>query len=436
MLKFSRSLPVLLTLATALTIGMAACQKYEAGITIPSVTDPGVTNGLDTIYLGDSLKIAPTLGNVAGVPTYQWLVNGVEASTDSAFTFKPTANGDYTISFKAFAGNSLTGYYYRIKVFAPYENGYYILNEGSFPNPGSLNFFRNGEDTMITNIFARLNPGKTLGTTSQYGQLFNGKLYMVSKQGAFVAADANTLKETGRIASLPADGRAFCGIDNSRGLVTTADGVYAINLQTLTLGAKVAGITGQTGGILKTDNYVFVLTEAEGVVVLNATDFSIVKKVVKADVGFARSQDGNIWAASGKNLYAINEGTLAVKTYAIPVNIYDSWGYWNAGSLSAAKYENAIYFSETDAYGSGTKIYKFVPGIDTTLTTPLVKLPDNRILYGAGVRYNSKDTTLIVTALTSDYQSNTLLIYNAMNGTLKKTINYPGLYFPSMPVSN
>ncbi len=440
MRNFSRSLHMPLVLAAFAMMGITACQKNEAGVTIPQVVDPVITNGKDTIYLGDSLKLSPALSNIAGTPIYQWMVNGTIVSTDSSFLFKPTERGDYTISYRVTAGNAQSPLYYRIKVLEPFENGYLIVNEGNYPGLGSVNFYRNGDDTMMLNVYSRINPGKTLGTTTEYGAIHNNVLYMVSKQGAFVAANAFSLKETGRIASLPAEGHAFLGVDNSRGLVSTADGIYQVNLPTFTLGAKVAGISGEAGGMTKTDSYIFVLTQNDGVVVLNISDFSIVAKPVKADVGFAKSQDGRVWAGTGTNLYAIDGSTLAVKAYTVPFTIYDSWGFWNPGSFSGSKYENAIYFAQTGQYGGGTNIYKFVPGIDTTLTVPLVKLPADKELYGAGVRFNSRDTTLVVTAMKPGYgtnsQQNTLLIYNAINGTLKKSIDYTGYFFPAMPVSN
>ncbi|MFB6457645.1 DUF5074 domain-containing protein [Chitinophaga sp. Hz27] len=443
MRKISRSLQFPLVLVALAMMGITACQKNEAGITVPAVVSPGLNNngnGNDTIYIGDSRTIRPQLGNVTGTPTYQWLVNGVEKGTDSTFTFKPTERGDYTISFKVFSGNSLSGYYYRIKVLGPWENGFYIVNEGNWPSTGELNFYRNGADSVYQNIYGKVNAGKQLGVTSEYGAIYNGLLYIVSKQGPLVIADAYNLLEKGRTAPLPAEGHAFCGVDNSRGLVSTTDGVYIMDLNSFTLTGKVNGITGEAGSMLKSDNYVFVLTANDGVVVLNASDLSVVNKPVKASVGFAKSRDGRIWAGEGKNLYAIDGGTLAVQTYPISFDIYSTWGFWNAGSFCASRAENAIFFAQTGQYGGGSNVYKFVPGIDSTLTVPIVKLPADRELYGAGVRYNPIDTTLVITAMKPGYgvnsKENTLFIYNAVTGALKKSVPYSGYFFPAMPVLN
>jgi hypothetical protein len=127
-----------------------------------------------------------------------------------------------------------------------YENGIILVNEGWFGHDnGNVNFYRYGRDTVEQMIYHKENPGKDLGTTTQYGAVHNGKLYLVSKQGPLVVTDAKSLIETGRITTMPANGRAFIGLNNTDGLISTSDGIYRLNLSTLAVGAKIAGITGE-----------------------------------------------------------------------------------------------------------------------------------------------------------------------------------------------
>ncbi|HVI45436.1 MAG TPA: DUF5074 domain-containing protein [Chitinophaga sp.] len=428
-------------LAIAAILTFTACQKDNnvAEIIVPVISNPGLKNGLDTINVGETRVLRPQLTNSKN-PTFLWLVNGTVAGTDSTYTFTPAATGDYTISFKVSSGNSLSSFFYRIKVVDKYDNGFFIVNEGWFGHDGGeVNFYRYGADTLHQRIFARENPGKTLGTTTEYGAVFNKRLYLVSKQGPLVVADAYNMKEVGRIAQLPDAGNAFCGVDNNTGLISTTNGVYPVNLQTLTVGAKINGVIGQVGGMIKAGNYVLVMSQQNGIIALNSNDFSVAQTLVKADVGFCQTPDGTVWAAAGKSLYAINPQTLSVSNIDVPFDVYGSWGAWNAGMLSASTTENAVFIGKTNSWGAGGReIYKYAVGNPSSLQTPFATLPAGLELYGAGFRYNPNNNTLIATAVESGYgdhyQQNTLFIYHAGTGATQKSIAYTGYFFPAIPV--
>ncbi|MCW3462042.1 DUF5074 domain-containing protein [Chitinophaga nivalis] len=437
MRMISRKLQLPFILAIIGILGFSACQKKdnETSFITPNVGQ-GIKNGRDTFYLGESRALSPELANVKN-PTFLWLVNGTVVSKDSLYTFTPTEPGDYTISYKISSGNSYNFWYYRFKVLGKYADGFFIVNEGWFGHDlGGVNFYRNGEDTIHQNVFNRENPGKTLGKTTQFGAVYNNRLYLVSKEGPLVVTDVNNMQETGRIAQLPASGNAFCGVDNNTGLVSTLDGVYQINLQTLTVGNKISGITGQAGGMIKAGNYVFVMVENAGIVVLNATDFSIVRTLPKADAGISQTPDGTIWAGGGKLLYAINPQTLAVTTTNVPFDVYGSWGGWNATMFSTSTKEVAVFVGKTNPWGAGgDEVYKYTVGNPASLNQPFIKLPTKMVLYGAAVRYNPGNNTVVVTAVHSEnYQQNTLYIYDAYSGALLKQVAYNGYFFPAIPV--
>ncbi|MDQ0108119.1 hypothetical protein J2T02_003241 [Chitinophaga terrae (ex Kim and Jung 2007)] len=441
MRSITRKFQLSFIVAVLAIAGLASCSKDNQGeVVVPQITAPGLKNGADTIYVGDSRVLSPTLADVKN-PTFQWLVNGVEVSTDSIYTFTATERGNYTISYKVISGNSMALYYYRIKVEGKFENGFFLINEGWYTHePGDVNFYRNGEDSVYQYVFQRNNPGKTLGTTTEYGAFFNNKLYLVSKQGAFVVADAATMKETGRIDQLPQNGNAFCGINNSTGLISTLDGIYPVNLQTLTVGAKLPGIDGQVGAVQKTSSYIFALTQNDGIVALNQ-DFSIAQKIGAADIGFAVTPDGTVWAGSGNKLLGINPQNLKIDTVTLPFNVYDTWGYWNAGMLSASTTENAVFIGKSEAWGSGgQQIYKYSVGNPASLQAPFITLPAGTEFYGAGFRNNPNNNTLITLSMKSGYgdnsKQNTLNIYDATSGALKKSVNYVGFFFPAIPAFN
>lgn len=320
-----------------------------------------------------------------------------------------------------------------------YTNGILLVNEGWFGHEnGSVNFYAYGEDTIQPKVYHKENPGKDLGVTTQHGAIWNGKLYLVSKQGPLVVTNAATLVETGRIADLPDDGRAFAGIDASLGLISTQNGIYRLNLSTLALGAKISGITGQTGSMLVNGNYVYVLSESSGVIILNKSTLTITKTIAGPTQGFAKTSDGSIWASGGTKLVKIHPTTLDTNVVTLPFAVGNTWGAWNDGTMTAASNGNAVYIAKTQSWGAGgNQVYRYVQGNPSSLNSVFITLPANKEFYGSGVRFNAGRNELTVTAVQSgfgqNYKFNSLYIYDT-SGTLIKTVNYTNFYFPALMI--
>jgi hypothetical protein len=252
-----------------------------------------------------------------------------------------------------------------------------------------------------------------------------------------VVADDNSLKETGRVAAAATnDWRAFVGLDNNNGLVSTGDGIYPLNLQTVTLGTKISGVSGEVGDLIKAGNYIFALSKGQGVIVLKTSDYSVVSTATIAGmvVGFARTPDGAIWAAGNKLLVRIDPATLAVQNISLPFDLYDTWGAWHTGSITASTTENAVFFAKNGLYDSGTEIYKYTSGTSVS-STPFITVPTGKMLYGAGLAYNTKLNQLVVNAVNADYSNGTdLYFYNATSGAIIKVVASAKSYYPAMPV--
>lgn len=318
-----------------------------------------------------------------------------------------------------------------------YDNGFYIISEGNFNvAAGDIYFYDYDKDSIYTKAYSTENPGKALGTsttTMQFGTVYNGKLYLVGKyDGPFVAVDAATLKEIGRVDSLPGhDGRAFLGVDDSRGLLSTAVGLYPVTLTTLTLGAKISSVDGEVKDMIRSGNYIFVMSAKDGIVALNANDYSLAKKLGTAVSGFVQSKDGNVWAASATQLKKINAATLAVDsiTTGFPV-FYNEWTYYNS-SMAASTTDNAIFI-----VSGNNKVYRYT-GDAASLGTPFITLPAGQYFYGKGIGYDKTKNYLVLNSNTNIYGSdpnNTIYIYNATTGALQHSKTYEGFYFPGMAV--
>jgi hypothetical protein len=319
-----------------------------------------------------------------------------------------------------------------------YDNGYFIINEGNFNHEtGSVHFFSYAKDSLSEYVYDTENPGKTLGTNQQaleYAAIFNSKLYLVVNYGGpLVVTDAYSLKESGRINSLPdaAQSHAFVGVDANRGLISTDKGIYPLNLSTVTVGNKISGIDASTGDMVKAGNYIFVLTSDKGIIALNSNDYSIAKTIGAATTGFAVGNDGDVWAATPNSLLKIHVSTLAVDTINTTFNIYYNPYVYTSGSIVASTKENAVY-----VISQQSAVYKYVVGNTASLSAPFITLPEDHYTYGKGIGYDASKDELVLTTAESIYGGpvNTVYSYSASTGTASNSFVYNGYYYPAMIV--
>jgi hypothetical protein len=319
-----------------------------------------------------------------------------------------------------------------------YDNGFFLLNEGNYSHEtGSVHFYSYAKDSISKYAYNTENPNKELGTNTQmleFGTIFNNKLYLVVNLGGpLVITDAYTLKETGRLTSIPDSAHSFVGVDASRGLISTIHGIYPVNLSSVTVGNKISGIEASVGDMIKAGDYVFILTADKGIIALKASDYSITKVIGAATTGFAVGKDGSVWAATPNSLLKINTGTLAVDTINTPFDVYYNPYVYNSGSIVASTTENAVYV--TSDY---TSVYKYVVGNAASLNTPFITVPANQFLYGKGIAYNAKKGELVLNKTDNIYGGtvNTITSYNATTGAEGKSIIYNGPYYPAMTIFN
>ena len=428
-----------LTFLTISLLLVASCtNRDDIEQPAPQVVNSGVNGGKDTINAGDQLVLHPVL-NVNTYTSFQWAVNGKASGADSVYTFQTDSSGDYTITYKAISPWGTATIDYLIHVWGKYENGFFIINEGWFGHDnGSLNFYHYGADTITQMVYQKENAGKQLGTTTDFGAVYNGKLYIVSKSGPLVIADAVSLKETGRIESLPAEGHAFLGLDNTKGLISTADGIYPIDLQSLTVGSRVAGIDGNVGSLIKQGDYVFALTQDKGTVVLKQSDYSVVKTIAGMTEGFAKTTDNMIWMAGGTSVVKIDPASLDTASVVLPFTAGNTWFAWTAGTLTASSTENAVFLVKSGEWTGGSEVYKYIPGNSSSLDAPFITLPTGKEFYGAAIRYDASANTIVGLGIQSGWgdnsQYNSLYFYNAASGSLEKTVSYTYYYFPAQVV--
>ncbi|HEY8930303.1 MAG TPA: DUF5074 domain-containing protein [Mucilaginibacter sp.] len=333
---------------------------------------------------------------------------------------------------------------YSATVTGKYTNGFFIINEGWYGHgDGSVSFYNYATSTKQDSIFTTENPGKNLDpktSTVEYGAVFNDKLFIVSKVGGpVVVTDANTLKELGRVPAASGNNwQAFLGLSTTSGLLSSASGLYPFNLTNYTVGTKLTTITGSIGDMTSSGNYIFVLSQSQGVVVLNASNFSVAKTIPGMLVAFAKTPDGSVWAAGGTSLIKINPATLAVTTITVPFTVNGSWAAWHPGSITASTSSNIVYLAQNNTWYGGTNIYKYIDGNAASLNAPFITVPVGKELYGSGVAYNASNGQLVVNTVKSgfgnNYSTNDLDFYNATTGALISDLPFSGFYFPALVV--
>ncbi|WP_316839622.1 DUF5074 domain-containing protein [Pedobacter gandavensis] len=324
-----------------------------------------------------------------------------------------------------------------------YQNGFFIINEGWFGHgTGSVSFYDAANGTLKDSVFQKENDGKGFEPTSstvQYGTVFNKNLYIISKaKGPVVVTDAKTMKEVGRIpASSEYDWRAFVGIDENNGLLSSSDGIYLVNLKTLKPTFKLIGTKGQIGDMLKTDKYIYTLSQSEGAVIYNVSDLSVQKKIAGVTMGFARTPDGKVWYTIGKNLYKSDPATLETEAIELPFSTFGTFGAWFSSPIIASTKENSVFMIKMpNSWGGGQDIYKYVSGDKTSLDKPFITATDKQVFYKKNLGYYAQGDQIVTTTMLPGFGANSavnfLNIYDAKTGTLSKTVPFSGYYFPSM----
>lgn len=310
-----------------------------------------------------------------------------------------------------------------------YNSGVFILNEDWYGHNNSTINHLSPTGLFSYRILQAANQDThlSLGCTAQFGAIYGDRFYFISKQsqdpgdnsqwrgGRVVVADAKTLKVIYSIPTIfelngksAADGRAFVGVDETKGYIGTSNGIFILDLATGKIGKRIAGtenplITGdennsdgtgplyynQIGIMLRAYDYVFAIQQDKGIHVINPETDEIITTIPGSFSTMTQSKDGRIWAArntnpdaqtypygfsgeewQGNELLCIDPVTLMRTAYDIAqisgnqdLIVNQTWYAWTAGSLCASTSENALYFSFSDDtwdwYNSRTHIYRF-----------------------------------------------------------------------------
>jgi len=344
-----------------------------------------------------------------------------------------------------------------------FANGYFMVNEDWYGHTnGSVNFIdSNGQ--INYRVYSNANNNHAFGATTQYGTIYGDKFYFISKQaadggdtqytpgGRLVVANAQTMQKIAGFNTIGGgDGRTFVGVNEHKGYIGASNGIFLFDIDNLQVGNLITGTgggsayAGQIGNMIRTSKYVFAVKQTAGILVIDPATDTLISTISGAYHSIVQAKDGSIWAIQDQKVVNINPTTFAVTSYNIPSTKYlGSWGAWNAGSFSASRQQNALYWiNSINSFNSGTQIVKF----DVTTKTfneNFAVIPGQtgtykQIPYGAGLRVNPTTDELILNTTESGfgahYQKNWIHTFNN-TGTLTNTKTLNDYYwFPALAV--
>lgn len=415
------------------------CTDEEDHWNSPSEAEPGVWHCLEQQPDGTTVEADVNATRLQSGATYLFLYEKADGS-------RP----DYT-------GAVAVEPYEQAPV--DYTQGLFLVNEDWYGwDNGTVNFLTS-DGHWVYRAFRRENPGETLGVTTQYGAIYGGRFFFVSKQasstadastgGRLVVADALTLKKVAAFDEIGGDGRAFVGVDEHTAYIGTSSGITRLDLESMSLGEEIAGTAsegglyaGQIGAMVRAGGYVFAAKQAVGVLVIDATTHTLHTTIDLPTIStLTLGRDGGVWAADATSLVRIDVATLETRSRLLPddCRVSSTWGAWNAGSLCAAYRNNFLYFANE----KGNQIARYHIPTDE-LDADFFTLPDQDKAYvqqfqGAGLRIDPRNDRLIVTATQSGYLShymnNWVHVVDGLSGELIGTVELePYYWFPALPV--
>lgn len=416
-----------------------SCTDEEDHWNSPSEAEPGVWRCLEQQPDGTTVEADVNATRLQAGATYLFLYEKADGS-------RP----DYT-------GAVAVEPYEQAPV--DYTQGLFLVNEDWYGwDNGTVNFLTS-DGHWVYRAFRRENPGETLGVTTQYGAIYGGRFFFVSKQasstadastgGRLVVADALTLKKVAAFDEIGGDGRAFVGVDEHTAYIGTSSGITRLDLESMSLGEEIAGTAsegglyaGQIGAMVRAGGYVFAAKQAVGVLVIDATTHTLHTTIDLPTIStLTLGRDGGVWAADATSLVRIDVATLETRSRLLPddCRVSSTWGAWNAGSLCAAYRNNFLYFANE----KGNQIARYHIPTDE-LDADFFTLPDQDKAYvqqfqGAGLRVDPRNDRLIVTATQSGYLShymnNWVHVVDGLSGELLGTVELePYYWFPALPV--
>ncbi|MCD7900958.1 MAG: DUF5074 domain-containing protein [Bacteroides sp.] len=460
-MKSNHLLKLLLIFAVAFTgCSDDDCNLDHPGnqLELPAIKNGTFPEGDIALNVGESYLFAPKVVT-AGDVYYQWDFNGEDVSTE------PYYNLDAERPMRSKLELALSNDYGRVALEskitvsgADYNGKYLIVNEGWFGHEsGNITAFDPTDKSVEQWAFRTQNYGTTFGTTSQSATIWNGKLYVCSKDGkSLTVVDPQTLyleKQSGSILG----GRQayeFIGINEQYGILTANADVYRVDLNTLKAEQIMMsdGYNGSGSGYVWGDKLLInikgrkvhvvdldkVLGDLSGYSWINYFPFTTIDVTTSGGCRFVKGADGNLYTIESTttehNLVRIKPDLSIEKTPVRSDYSPSSFSFYREASFCGTGKDNDFY------YVAGGEIYKCSFN-NAAPQEPFVNYDKaGYSLYGAGIRVNPNNGELVATYLSmnspghADYYQNTFVRFDGSTGEILSETEYEGYWFPGTVV--
>lgn len=337
------------------------------------------------------------------------------------------------------------------------------------------------------------NPGMELGCTNQFGALWHGRLYLIAKQdkdpgatitgGRITVCDAETMKiiHQQRLidpSGAQCDGRGFVGVDEHKGYISTSNGIWIYNLDTLTVERQVEGSSnpyadaadgkpdtdpagslyhGQSGMMVAAAGKVFAAHQQYGLLVIDPAEDKVTEviamDIVQEGAGIGsvvKSKDGSLWLSVAKNrqgngatlnhIVRVDSSTLSYEIIDLAEGMYppaNSWYAWTPDAFVASSIRNCLYWKGgANQWFSGTKIYRFdCDSHEQTLFVDLEEDGENWKIYGCALGVHPSTDELYM-ALYHEFGTPAYVTrrYSPEGKKIRDYDMIMNFWFPSLPV--
>lgn len=246
-----------------------------------------------------------------------------------------------------------------------YTKGVYIVNEDWYGHRNSTVNFLSKDGTFVYDHV------ENLGVTACYGTFFGNRFYAISKQdggyGRISVCDANSTRVIKQIKDIDGkDGRSFCGVDEHKAYVSTAGGIYTLDLDELTVGAAVKNADGgdaklgECGNMVRLGDYVYATEYGNSLRIIDCNTDRIAATITAKVYSITMSKDGQLWVSTDKGISRVNTETNKLETISLPKGINvpaNSNGAWCPDGLCASMQNNVIYW--TSVTWNILKVFKY-----------------------------------------------------------------------------
>lgn len=243
-----------------------------------------------------------------------------------------------------------------------------------------------------------------IGATACFGTYYGNKFYAIAKQakdggatktgGRITICDANSLKVLKQIESIDgADGRAFVGVDEHKGYVSTSKGIYVLDLDKMEVAGKVSDAPDvECGNMIRLNEYVYVVAKGKGIVVVDPEADAVVGTISGNYASVTLSKDGTLWVSYPNNggLGRVNLADNTVEKVTLPkgVGAPSTSDYaWTPDGLCASAQHNVIYWTVADGWTGARQVFKYdIDKDECSKYLDITSDPDQWYIYGSSFR--------------------------------------------------